>query len=63
MADIKGNGLAIYYNENIKKSLECFSRIESTSMKPTNPNFTIQNQSFFLEDGILGLTTISDGKH
>ncbi|XP_018313754.1 major royal jelly protein 3 [Mycetomoellerius zeteki] len=52
MADVEGYGLAIY-NENIG-----FCRIESNYMKPTDANFTIENQSFYLEDGILGLTII-----
>ncbi|KAG5332390.1 MRJP2 protein, partial [Acromyrmex heyeri] len=52
MADVEGYGLAIY-NENFG-----FCRIESNYMKPTDANFTIENQSFYLEDGILGLTII-----
>ncbi|XP_018343236.1 PREDICTED: major royal jelly protein 1-like isoform X1 [Trachymyrmex septentrionalis] len=52
MADIEGYGLAIY-NDNFG-----FCRIESNYMKPTDANFTIENQSFYLEDGILGLTII-----
>lgn len=56
MADIEGFGLAIY-NEN-----SGFCRIESDFMKPTDPNFTIVGQSFYLEDGILGLTIINKGK-
>lgn len=56
MADIEGDGLVIYNGD--------FCRIESTFMKPTDPNFTIQNQSFSLpQDGILGLTIIHKGKH
>ncbi|KYQ48173.1 Major royal jelly protein 1 [Trachymyrmex zeteki] len=32
-----------------------FCRIESDFMKPTHPYFTIENESFYLEDGILDL--------
>ncbi|XP_011874259.1 PREDICTED: uncharacterized protein LOC105565567 [Vollenhovia emeryi] len=55
MADIEGYGLAIY-----NKNSDVFCRIESDYMKPTNPYFTIENESFYLEDGILGLTNIRD---
>jgi len=57
MADVEGFGLVIYN----KKSGFC--RIESNYMKPTNPNFTIENQSFNLADGPLGLTMIDTSKH
>ncbi|KYN38562.1 Major royal jelly protein 2 [Trachymyrmex septentrionalis] len=32
-----------------------FCRIESNFMKPTHPNFTIENESFYLEDSIVDL--------
>jgi len=57
MADIEGFGLAIY-NKN-----SGFCRIESNYMKPTNPYFTIENKSFILADGPLGLTIIDTSKH
>lgn len=57
MADISGFGLAVY-NKN-----SGFCRIESNYMKPTNDNFTIENQSFSLDDGILGLTIINKSKY
>ncbi|XP_036145852.1 major royal jelly protein 2 isoform X2 [Monomorium pharaonis] len=55
MADINGFGIAIY-NENSGK----FCRIESTYMKPTNPNFNIAGQSFYLNDGPIGLAMINE---
>lgn len=60
MADIEGFSLAIY-NEN-----SSFCRVESDSMKPTDPVFTIGNDSFTLvlpQDGILGLTIINECKY
>jgi len=57
MADVVGFGLVIY---NKKSS---FCRIESNYMKPTNPSFTIENQSFDLADGPLGLTMIGTSKY
>ncbi|KAL0131474.1 hypothetical protein PUN28_002774 [Cardiocondyla obscurior] len=53
MADIEGYGLAIYNGKD-------FCRVESDFMNATNPNFTINDQSFYLEDGILGLTIINE---
>lgn len=58
MADIKGFGLIMYDNRNSD-----FCRIESDYMKPTNPNFTVNNESFYLEDGILGLAIINNCKY
>jgi len=57
MADVEGFGLVIY-NKNSN-----FCRIESNDMKPTNSNFTIENQSFDLADGPLGLTMIDTSKY
>ncbi|XP_018313753.1 major royal jelly protein 1 [Mycetomoellerius zeteki] len=54
MSDVIGFGLVIY-NRYLG-----FCRIESDFMKPTHPNFTIENESFYLEDGILGLATIHE---
>ncbi|XP_018313752.1 LOW QUALITY PROTEIN: major royal jelly protein 1-like [Mycetomoellerius zeteki] len=53
MADVAGYGLVTYNRHS------GFCRIESDFMKPTHPYFTIENESFYLEDGILGLTTIN----
>lgn len=58
MADIVGFGLVIYDNRTSN-----FCRIESTYMKPTNPDFNIENQDFTLDDGILGLTIIDKCKY
>lgn len=58
MADILGFGLVTYDNKD-----SSFCRIESNYMKPTNPDFIIQNQSFSLDDGILGLTMINKCKY
>lgn len=66
MADVEGYGLAIYkgvIRRCSKSDPQQFCRIESKFMKPTDPNFTIENQSFRLEDGILGLTIIGESKH
>ncbi|KYN19143.1 Major royal jelly protein 1 [Trachymyrmex cornetzi] len=49
MADVIGSGLVIY------NKYSGFCRIESDFMKSTHPNFTIENESFYLEDGILDL--------
>ncbi|KYN02082.1 Major royal jelly protein 1 [Cyphomyrmex costatus] len=49
IADITGYGLVIY-NRYLG-----FCRIESDFMKPTHPNFTIENESFYFEDGIIDL--------
>ncbi|KYN02083.1 Major royal jelly protein 1 [Cyphomyrmex costatus] len=50
MADVANYGLVIYngYSND-------FCRIESDCMKPTHSNFTINNESVYLEDGILDL--------
>ncbi|EZA53636.1 hypothetical protein DMN91_005871 [Ooceraea biroi] len=55
MSDTAGFGLVIY---NAHSSGSKFCRIESDSMKATDTNFTIDNQSFTLHDGILGLTLV-----
>lgn len=58
MADVDGRGLVIYNNY-----LNKFCRIESDFMKPTDPVFTIEKQSFYLAVGILDLTTIGTCKY
>lgn len=53
MADILGYGLVTW---NASK----LCRFESECMKPTVTMFTIENQNFSLDDGILGLTLVKD---
>ncbi|XP_012221338.1 major royal jelly protein 1-like isoform X2 [Linepithema humile] len=53
MADIKGYGLVVWNAQTSK-----FCRFESDYMKPIDTTFTVQNESFSFNDGILGLTLI-----
>jgi len=59
MSDTEGYGLVVY-NAHFPEAL---CRIDSQSMRPTDTNFTIDGQSFSLDDGILGLTVVNEGKH
>ncbi|XP_072767265.1 major royal jelly protein 1-like [Anoplolepis gracilipes] len=53
MADTKGYGLVVLDMQTSR-----FCRIESDFMKPTDTIFDIENCTFFLEDGILGITLV-----
>ncbi|XP_014467566.1 PREDICTED: major royal jelly protein 3-like [Dinoponera quadriceps] len=61
LADTGSFGLLTIQLKSWEMSNIC--RVESEDMKPTEPEFTIDDESFYLNDGILGMTYMSECHH